>query len=90
MIARLNPPTRATEGEPIELVVDTRRQHILDPHDGTPVYTDEPAAPSKTKKRSRNVTRSFPYALPSTARIRSPTFKPARSPEEPGITPLTA
>ncbi len=44
MIARLNPRTRATEGEPIELVVDTRRLHFFDPDDGSAVYTDEPAA----------------------------------------------
>jgi multiple sugar transport system ATP-binding protein len=43
VIARLNPRTRATEGEPIELVVDTRRLHFFDPTDGSTVFADVPA-----------------------------------------------
>jgi multiple sugar transport system ATP-binding protein len=43
VIARLNPRTRAQEGQPIELVVDTRRLHFFDPTDGSAVYADEPA-----------------------------------------------
>jgi multiple sugar transport system ATP-binding protein len=37
-IARLNPRTHARQGEPIELVVDTRRLHFFDPDDGSGIY----------------------------------------------------
>jgi multiple sugar transport system ATP-binding protein len=39
-LARLNPRTRATEREPIELVVDTRRMHFFDPDTGLGIYGD--------------------------------------------------
>lgn len=38
VIARLNPRTRATQGEPIELVVDTHRLHFFDPETGLGIY----------------------------------------------------
>ena len=38
VIARLNPRTRATQGEPIELVVDTHRLHFFDPDTGLGIY----------------------------------------------------
>ncbi len=38
VLARLNPRTRAQKGEPIELVVDTRRLHFFDPDDGSGIY----------------------------------------------------
>jgi multiple sugar transport system ATP-binding protein len=37
-MARLNPRTRATQGEPIELVVDTHRLHFFDPDTGLGIY----------------------------------------------------
>ncbi|HET6967915.1 MAG TPA: sn-glycerol-3-phosphate ABC transporter ATP-binding protein UgpC [Ornithinibacter sp.] len=37
-IARLNPRTRAANGERIELEVDTRRLHFFDPDDGSAIY----------------------------------------------------
>jgi multiple sugar transport system ATP-binding protein len=40
-VARLNPRTRAREGEPVELVVDTRRLHFFDPETGLGIYGDE-------------------------------------------------
>jgi multiple sugar transport system ATP-binding protein len=41
VIARLNPRTRAVNGESIELEVDTHRLHFFDPEDGSAIY-DEP------------------------------------------------
>jgi multiple sugar transport system ATP-binding protein len=38
VIARLNPRTRANQGEPIELVVDTHRLHFFDPDTGLGIY----------------------------------------------------
>lgn len=38
VIARLNPRTRADQGEPIELVVDTHRLHFFDPDTGLGIY----------------------------------------------------
>jgi multiple sugar transport system ATP-binding protein len=40
-LARLNPRTHATEREPIELVVDTRRMHYFDPDTGLGIYGDD-------------------------------------------------
>jgi len=40
VVARLNPRTKISEGEPVELVVDTRRLHFFDPDDGTGIYGD--------------------------------------------------
>ena len=37
-MARLNPRTRATQGEQIELVVDTHRLHFFDPDTGLGIY----------------------------------------------------
>jgi multiple sugar transport system ATP-binding protein len=37
-MARLNPRTRATQGEPIDLVVDTHRLHFFDPDSGLGIY----------------------------------------------------
>jgi multiple sugar transport system ATP-binding protein len=37
-LARLNPRTNATMGEPIELVVDVNRLHFFDPHTGRGIY----------------------------------------------------
>jgi multiple sugar transport system ATP-binding protein len=42
-IARLSPRTTAREGDPIELVVDTRRLHFFDPDDGMGIYGDNSA-----------------------------------------------
>jgi multiple sugar transport system ATP-binding protein len=39
-VARVNPRTRASEGEPIELAVDTKRLHFFDPSTGTAVDGD--------------------------------------------------
>jgi multiple sugar transport system ATP-binding protein len=38
VVARLNPRTRATKGESMELVVDTHRLHFFDPDDGSGIY----------------------------------------------------
>jgi multiple sugar transport system ATP-binding protein len=38
VVARLNPRTRATHGQPIELVVDTHRLHFFDPDTGAGIY----------------------------------------------------
>jgi multiple sugar transport system ATP-binding protein len=45
-LARLNPRTTATMGEPIELVVDVTRLHFFDPQTGQGIYGDgkEPSA----------------------------------------------
>jgi multiple sugar transport system ATP-binding protein len=40
-LARLNPRTKATMGEPIELVVDVNRLHFFDPQTGRGIYEDE-------------------------------------------------
>jgi multiple sugar transport system ATP-binding protein len=48
VIARLNPRTRAQEGQPIELVVDTRRLHFFDPGDGSAIHENAPAASAAT------------------------------------------
>jgi multiple sugar transport system ATP-binding protein len=40
-VARLNPATKAREGERIELVVDTKRIHAFDPETGRGIYGDE-------------------------------------------------
>jgi multiple sugar transport system ATP-binding protein len=37
-VARLNPRTKATQGEPIELVVDVSRLHFFDPDTGLGIY----------------------------------------------------
>jgi multiple sugar transport system ATP-binding protein len=38
MVARLNPRTKARQGQPIELVVDTGRLHFFDADDGAGIY----------------------------------------------------
>jgi multiple sugar transport system ATP-binding protein len=43
-MARLNPRTRATQGEEIELVVDVTRMHFFDPDTGEGIYDGQPAA----------------------------------------------
>jgi multiple sugar transport system ATP-binding protein len=43
VVARLNPRTRVSQGEPIECVVDTSRMHFFDPADGSGIYGDKPA-----------------------------------------------
>jgi multiple sugar transport system ATP-binding protein len=40
-LARLNPRTKATMGEPIELVVDVNRLHFFDPQTGRGIYEGE-------------------------------------------------
>jgi multiple sugar transport system ATP-binding protein len=42
-IARVHPRTRAAEGEPIELAVDTRRLHFFDPDTGTAIAMPTPS-----------------------------------------------
>jgi len=42
VIARLNPRTRAANGEPIELEVDTNRLHFFDPEEGSAIYDEPP------------------------------------------------
>ena len=37
-VARLNPRTRAREGQPLELAVDTKRVHFFDPETGLAIY----------------------------------------------------
>ena len=39
VVARLDPRTGATEGERIELAVDTGRMHFFDPEDGSGIYS---------------------------------------------------
>ena len=39
VVARLNPRTRARQGESIELVVDTRRLHYFDAENGSGIYS---------------------------------------------------
>jgi multiple sugar transport system ATP-binding protein len=39
-VARLNPRTGATKGDPIELVIDTQRLHFFDPVDGSGLYSN--------------------------------------------------
>jgi multiple sugar transport system ATP-binding protein len=46
VIARLNPRTKAREGDPIELVVDTRRLHFFDSDHGAGIYGDGTAPAS--------------------------------------------
>ncbi|MBD0329579.1 MAG: sn-glycerol-3-phosphate ABC transporter ATP-binding protein UgpC [Thermoleophilia bacterium] len=41
-VARVNPRTRAREGEPVELVVDTRDLHFFDPETGERIDRAEP------------------------------------------------
>jgi multiple sugar transport system ATP-binding protein len=43
VVARLNPRTRAHQGEPIELVVDTHRLHFFDADTGSGIYATETA-----------------------------------------------
>jgi multiple sugar transport system ATP-binding protein len=43
-MARLNPRTRATQGEEIELVVDVTRMHFFDPDTGEGIYDGQPEA----------------------------------------------
>jgi len=40
VVARLNPRTKASKGERIDLVVDTRRLHFFDPDNGAGIYED--------------------------------------------------
>ena len=40
-VARLDPATRAHEGEPIELAVKTHRLHFFDPETGDGIYGQE-------------------------------------------------
>jgi multiple sugar transport system ATP-binding protein len=40
-VARLNPRTKAREGEPIELVVDVGRLHFFDPETGLGIYGED-------------------------------------------------
>ena len=42
-LARLNPRTTATNGQPIELVVDVARLHFFDPETGLAIYGDDEA-----------------------------------------------
>jgi multiple sugar transport system ATP-binding protein len=42
-VARLNPRTTATTGQPIELVVDVTRLHFFDPETGLAIYGDDGA-----------------------------------------------
>jgi multiple sugar transport system ATP-binding protein len=37
-VARLSPRTRATLGEPLQLLVDTRHLHFFDPESGLGIY----------------------------------------------------
>jgi multiple sugar transport system ATP-binding protein len=37
-LARLNPRTKAQQGQPIELVVDVHRLHFFDPETGRGIY----------------------------------------------------
>jgi multiple sugar transport system ATP-binding protein len=38
LVARVHPQSRAREGEPLRLVVDTRRLHFFDPETGAAIY----------------------------------------------------
>jgi multiple sugar transport system ATP-binding protein len=38
VVARLNPRTKLRQGDPMELVVDTRRLHFFDPDNGSGIY----------------------------------------------------
>ena len=41
VVARLNPRTRARQGEKIELIVDTARLHFFDPDNGAGIYEEK-------------------------------------------------
>ena len=60
VIARLNPRTRATNGDQIEIEVDTRRLHFFDPDDGSAIYEAAPASPTPEA-----ITTSIPSDSPS-------------------------
>jgi multiple sugar transport system ATP-binding protein len=40
-LARLNPRTTATKGQPIDLVVDVTRLHFFDPETSLAIYGDD-------------------------------------------------
>ncbi|MGH2686556.1 MAG: ABC transporter ATP-binding protein, partial [Actinomycetota bacterium] len=42
-VARLDPSTKAREGESVELVIDTSRAHFFDPETGLGIYGDDRA-----------------------------------------------
>jgi multiple sugar transport system ATP-binding protein len=48
-VARVHPQTRAREGEPLRLVVDTKRLHFFDPESGEAIYGE--GAPSLDQTR---------------------------------------
>ena len=39
-VARVHPQTKAREGEPLRLVVNTKRLHFFDPDTGLAIYGD--------------------------------------------------
>jgi multiple sugar transport system ATP-binding protein len=41
-VARMHPRTRAREGEPLDIFVDTRNLHFFDPETGQAIYGEEP------------------------------------------------
>jgi multiple sugar transport system ATP-binding protein len=50
-MARLNPRTKATQGEEIELVVDVQRLHFFDPDSGEGIYGGEEAPQPESTDR---------------------------------------
>ena len=48
-MARLNPRTRATKGEEIELVIDVNRMHFFDPDTGRGIYGGRARRPSNPR-----------------------------------------
>jgi multiple sugar transport system ATP-binding protein len=41
VVARLNPRTKVSQGDPVELVVDTRRLHFFDLDNGSGIYQED-------------------------------------------------